>query len=87
VDVVWIGVRMWTPLRGHFQQFTDVVCDAPQPEPAAIVEWQRWASDYLGAVAAQDGWQPGRYHFSAERRDDGGHSTEVLAQGMWEWPG
>jgi len=85
MDVVWLDVQMWTGLRGTFHPFTDVVCDAPDPQPAESGDWQHWASAYLGLVAQQDGWQPGRYHYSAERRDEGGHTLEVFARGLWEW--
>lgn len=85
MDQVWLDVRMWTGLRGNFHPFTDVVCDAPEPLPEVVDEWQRWAAAYLGAVATHEGWQPGRYHYSAEQRDDGGHTLAVFARGTWDW--
>lgn len=85
MDVVWLDVRMWTSLRGHFHPFTAVECDPPEPTPADDVEWQRWAAQYLGIVAAQDGWQPGRYAYSAEQRDDHGRTRATLIRGHFEW--
>lgn len=85
VDVVWLDVQMWTGLRGHFHPFLDVACDAPDPLPALEGDWQRWAGAYLEAVAAHESWQPGRYSYSAERRDDGGHTVEVFTRGQWDW--
>lgn len=84
VDVVWLDVRMWTGLRGAYQPFIDVACEPPEPLPVEPTGWQRWAGLNLESVAAQEGWQPGRYHFSAEHRDDSGHTLEVFAQGLWE---
>jgi len=74
MEQVWLDVQMWTGLRGNFHPFTDVVCDAPDPLPDVVDDWQRWATAHLGAVAAQESWQPGRYSYSAEQRDDGGHA-------------
>ncbi|WP_246631301.1 hypothetical protein [Pseudonocardia nigra] len=85
MDVVWLDVQMWTGLRGTFHPFTDVACEAPDPLPAIEGEWQRWASQYLGVVAMQEGWQAGRYAYSAERRDDGGHTLKIFARGQWQW--
>jgi hypothetical protein len=85
VDVVWLDVQMWTGLRGNFQPFTEVVLDAPDPVPSSPDEWQHWVARSLAEVAAQDGWQAGRYFFSAELRDDNDRTTQVLSQGQWEW--
>jgi hypothetical protein len=85
VDVVWLDVQMWTGLRGNFHPFMDVSCEAPDPPPADPDEWTRWAAAHLAAVAEQEGWQAGRYHYSAERRSDGGHALEVFTPGIWEW--
>jgi hypothetical protein len=85
VETVWLDVQMWTGLRGTFHPFMDVACEAPDPLPAEGAEWQQWADAYLGAVAQQEGWQSGRYAYSAERRDDVGHTLEVFARGQWEW--
>jgi hypothetical protein len=87
VNEIWLDVQMWTGLRGHVQQFTEVACAAPDPAPVDTVDWQEWAAAYLEAVAEQDGWQPGRYHYTAEQRDDTGRALEVLVRGIWEWPG
>ena len=84
MDVVWLDVQMWTGLRGAFHPFIDVACDAPEPLPAAPGDWQRWAGAHLDAVARHEGWQAGRYHYSAERRDDDGRTLEVFARGLWE---
>lgn len=84
---IWLDVQMWTALRGHVQPFTDVICDVPDPVPVDTTDWQGWATGYLAVVAQQDGWQPGRYHYTAERRDDGGHVLGVYVRGIWEWPG
>ncbi|MGD9987498.1 hypothetical protein [Pseudonocardia sp.] len=85
MDVVWLDVQMWTPLRGSMHPFTDIECDVPDPVPDVPLVWERWALDHLAAVASHDGWQPGRYHYTAERRDRGGHAVEVFARGYWEW--
>jgi hypothetical protein len=85
MDVVWLDVEMWTGLQGNFLPFTDVECPAPEPLPADDRGWHQWAGAYLSAVAAQDGWQSGRYHYIAESRDDAGRPLEVFARGFWEW--
>lgn len=85
MDEVWLDVQMWTGLRGNFHPFMDVACEAPDPLPAATQEWQQWADAFLGVVAQQEGWQPGRYHYSAEHRDDAGHTLQVFTRGLWEW--
>lgn len=84
MDTVWLDVSMWTGLRGNFHPFTDVACDAPEPLPDESAAWQQWAVANLGAVAQRDGWQPGRYHYSAERRDEKGRTLVVLVRGHWE---
>jgi hypothetical protein len=84
VDPVWLDVQMWTGLQGNFHPFLDISCDAPDPLPADDGEWQRWSGAHLDAVARQEGWQPGRYHYSAERRDDGGRTVEIFVRGLWE---
>jgi len=33
-------------------------------------------------VARADGWQSGRYHYTAERRDPDGRVLEVFVQGV-----
>ena len=85
VETVWLDVQMWTGLRGNFHPFKDVACEVGEPPPAFAGEWQQWADSYLSAVAQQEAWQPGRYAYSAERRDDDGHILEVLTRGQWEW--
>ena len=84
MDRVWLDVQMWTPLRGTFHPFTDVVCEPPDPLPAAVDGWQVWATAQLGAVAGQQRWQPGRYHYSAEQRDEGGQPLTVFVRGVWD---
>jgi hypothetical protein len=85
MDTVWLDVQMWTGLRGNFHPFMDVACEAPDPPPAGPSDWQGWAGAYLAAVAEQERWQPGRYAYTAERRDDAGHPVEVYTRGQWEW--
>lgn len=85
MDVVWLDVQMWTGLRGTFHPFLDVACDLPEPLPVAEGDWQQWAGLNLRAVAAHERWQPGRYHYTAEQRDDGGHTLQVFAHSLWEW--
>lgn len=85
VATVWLNVRMWTGLRGNFHQFTDVASDAPDPAPTLAGEWQQWAAARLGVAAQQDAWQPGRYAYDVERRDDEGRTVEILARGQWQW--
>ena len=85
METVWLDVQMWTGLRGNFHPFMDVACEAPDPPPAMAGEWQQWAGSYLWAVAQKENWQPGRYAYSAEVRDDEGHILEVLTRGQWEW--
>ena len=85
METVWLDVQMWTGLRGNFHPFTEVACAAPEPAPGIPGEWQQWAGAYLGAVAQLEGWQPGRYAYSAELRDEDGHTVEVLTRGQWEW--
>jgi hypothetical protein len=85
VDTVWLDVQMWTPLRGNFHPFLDVVCEAPDPAPAVEGEWRQWASAHLAAAAEHEQWQPGRYHYTAELRDDNGRQVEVKVRGIWEW--
>lgn len=84
MDQVWLDVRMWTALQGHFHPFIDVACEAPDPLPTPD-GWPFWAADHLGAVAQRESWQPGRYAWSAEQRDDGGHTLAVFARGTWDW--
>jgi hypothetical protein len=83
--MVWLDVQMWTGLRGTFRPFIDVACDLPEPLPAIVSDWQQWANGQLRAVAQQESWQPGRYHYSAEYRDDDGHTLQVFAHGVWDW--
>jgi hypothetical protein len=85
MDQVWLDVRMWTGLRGTFHPFMDVACPAPEPLPTVVGVWQQWAVACLGTVAAAEGWQAGRYHYSAEQRDDGGHALAVFARGTFDW--
>lgn len=85
MELVFLDVQMWTPLRGNYRPFTDVVCDAPDPAPTDVITWQHWAHDHLAAVAGHDGWQPGRYHFSVEHRDDADHTLQVFARGLWDY--
>ncbi len=84
-DVVWIDVGMWTGLSGSVQPFIDVECNPPTEEPDGPAEWQSWARSHLSQVADQDGWQPGRYHYTVERRDPSGRQTGTLAQDFWDW--
>lgn len=84
MDVVWLDLQMWTGLRGHLQPFTDVGCDAPDPPPHDTQGWQDWATAYLDVVARNEGWQPGRYHYTVERRDEQDHILQVFARGYWE---
>lgn len=76
---------MWTGLQGNFHPFLDVQCAAPDPLPEVVEGWQQWAVASLGTVATTEGWQPGRYHYSAEQRDDGGHTLVVFAEGTFDW--
>lgn len=85
MDVLWLDVSMWTGLRGDFLPFTDVACDPPDPAPRSVQEWQEWAAHYLAVVAEQDGWQAGRYHYTAERRDDDERTVEVIVHGHFSW--
>lgn len=85
MDVVWLDVQMWTGLRGSLQPLTDIECDAPRPVPDSVLGWERWAVEQLAVVAVKEGWQPGRYHYTAEHRDRSGHTDEVFARGYWEW--
>lgn len=87
MDQVWLDVQMWTGLQGNFHPFKDVVCAAPQPLPDLVDGWQRWAVGQLDVVAAQETWQPGRYHYAAEQRAENGRALTVFAQGVWDWPG
>lgn len=87
MDTVWLDLQKWTSLRGHLQPFTDVMCDAPDPAPQDVAGWQAWAVAYLDVVAKYDNWQAGRYHYSAELRDDGGHTLQVFARGYWDLEG
>lgn len=80
-----IDVQMWTSLRGRLHDFTTVVCDAPDPAPRDTDEWHRWATEYLQVVAETDGWQPGRYYYRAEVRDDADRTAQVLMQNHWEY--
>ena len=47
--------------------------------------WQTWAAAYLEIVAGKDDWQPGRYHYTAELRDDDGRTAQVFTRGQWNW--
>jgi hypothetical protein len=85
MDTVWLDVQMWTPMRGRMHPFTTVVCDAPDPAPRTTADWQTWAAAYLEIVAGKDDWQPGRYHYTAELRDDGGRTAQVFTRGQWNW--
>jgi hypothetical protein len=84
-DAVWIDVGMWSALSGRLQPFTEVECDPPERPPAEPEHWQEWAVVHLAQLAKQDAWQPGRYHFTVERRDPSGRSLDSYAHGIWEW--
>ncbi|HEY4005042.1 MAG TPA: hypothetical protein VGM60_07620 [Pseudonocardia sp.] len=84
-DAMWIDVGMWTGLSGKVQPFTDVECDQPEQELDSDKAWKEWALEHLGEVAVQDSWQPGRYHYTVERRDPSGRAVDTIAQGVWEW--
>jgi hypothetical protein len=86
-ETVWIDVGMWSGLSGKPQPFTDVQCDPPERSLDDSPAWRDWALEHLSRVAAQDSWQPGRYHFTVERRDPSGRPLDSLAHGIWEWPG
>ncbi|GAA1878616.1 hypothetical protein GCM10009836_70000 [Pseudonocardia ailaonensis] len=87
MDTIALEVRMWTPLRGRLHDFTTVVCDAPDPAPRDTDEWHRWAVAHLEEVAPRDGWQPGRYHYRAEIRDEAERVETVLSQDHWQYDG
>ncbi|MDT7679660.1 MAG: hypothetical protein QOD82_7578 [Pseudonocardiales bacterium] len=84
-DAVWIDVAMWSGLSGKPQPFTDVECNPPDHVPNDREAWKQWALEHLAVVAEQDAWQPGRYHFTVERRDPAGRPLDNFAQGIWEW--
>jgi hypothetical protein len=84
VDRVWLDVQMWTGLRGTFHHFTEIACAPPAPVPDTVDGWEVWAPAQLAAVAGTDGWQPGRYHWTAEQRDGGGRAVAVFARGVWD---
>jgi hypothetical protein len=84
-DAVWIDVSMWTGLSGKVQPYVEVECEQPEPEPADPAGWQGWAQEHLDHVATEDGWQPGRYHFSVQRRDPSGRALNTFARGVWQW--
>jgi len=81
---VWINVQMWTALRGNFHPFLEIECDVPDAGPAAddVHAWRERAMATLTRVARADGWQSGRYHYTAERRDPDGRVLEVFVQGV-----
>lgn len=85
MDSVWLDVKKWTGLRGHFHPFIEVDCKAPDPAPTSPAEWQQWATEQLGAVAQLERWQAGRYAYIAEWRDEDGRRMEVLTRGQWDW--
>jgi hypothetical protein len=84
-ETLSIDVRMWTSLRGRLRDFTTVVVDAPDPAPRDAAEWRRWATEYLRVVAEEDGWQPGRYYYRAEVRNESDRTEQVITQGHWEY--
>lgn len=81
---IWIDVGMWTGLSGTVQPFIDVRCDPPEQVPTDAQQWQEWALAHLRSVGADDDWQPGRYHYTVEQRDDEGRPTTVFARGIYE---
>ena len=40
--------------------------------------------DPVGALAAQEVWQPGRYGYTVERRDRMGNTVQLLSRGVWQ---
>jgi len=84
-DVVWIDVSMWSGLTGKLQPFTDIKCDPPEVGPTGVDNWRVWALAQLEHIAAQDDWQPGRYHYTVEQRDPSGRPLDAYAHGIWEW--
>jgi hypothetical protein len=79
-ETVNIDVQMWTPLRGRLHDFTVVVADTPRPAPRDADEWHRWTEAVLVDVAERDGWQSGRYYFTAE-----GDGLGIVARDHWEY--
>ncbi|HEY0574725.1 MAG TPA: hypothetical protein VGD73_11550 [Pseudonocardia sp.] len=84
-DAVWIDVSMWSGLSGKPQPFTEIKCDPPEVAPTGVDDWRDWALAQLEQIAAQDDWQPGRYHFTVEQRDPSGRPLDAYAHGIWEW--
>jgi hypothetical protein len=84
VGTVWIDVAMSSGLSGSFHPLTEFSCDLPQPPPTTVAGWQQWATAQLGALAAQEVWQPGRYGYTVERRDRLGNTLQLLSRGVWQ---
>jgi hypothetical protein len=59
----------------------EVSCELP---PTTVAGWQQWATTQLGALAAQEVWQPGRYGYTVERRDRTGNTVQLLSRGVWQ---
>jgi hypothetical protein len=84
MGVVWIGVTMSSGLSGGFHPLAEVSCELPEPPPTTVAGWQQWATTQLGALAAQEVRQPGRYGYTVERRDRMGNTLQLLSRGVWQ---
>ena len=84
MTVLWIDVAMSSGLRGVFRPMAEISCEVPEPPPTTVLGWQQWATTHLGTLAMQEEWQPGRYGYTVECRDDGGHLVRLLSRGRWQ---
>jgi len=84
MGVVWIDVTMSSELSAGFHPLAEVSCELPEPPPTTVAGWQQWATAQLGALAAQEVWQPGRYGYTVERRDRMGSTVQLLSRGVWQ---
>ena len=82
--MLWIDVELWSGWSGHYSPLTEVACDLPQPPPTTVAGWQQWATAELTLLALQESWQPGRYSYAVQRRNEEGRTIQLLSRGLWQ---
>lgn len=82
--MIWLDVAAAVKLSGNFHPLTEIQCEPPEPTPLSGSEWQMWAVGQLAVVAEYESWQPGRYRYTVQDRDDEGRPCAVHANGLWD---
>ena len=82
--MLWIDVALWSGWNGRYSALTEVECELPEPPPATVAAWQQWATAELTLLALQESWQPGRYSYEVQRRNDAGRTVQLLSRGLWQ---